>query len=150
MAKTITPLRQSRPTGPTLSQHVRSRSVSTFHGVVVVLMAVAVAVAVNVGSVFAQPAARPPLELTEQPTTDSQVEVLRGDLLTAITHGASPEAITGLLSRQRRIDGLLESQLASNRQELAEIERDGFDPDVTPRREELRRQQSLLWLARVE
>ncbi|EMI53531.1 signal peptide protein [Rhodopirellula sallentina SM41] len=111
---------------------------------------VLMAMAINTGDAFAQPAAKPPLELTEQPTTDSQVEVLRGDLLTAITHGASPEATTGLLNRQRRIDGLLESQLASNRQELAEIERDGFDPKVTPRREELRKQQSLLWLARVE
>ncbi|MFG0291025.1 MAG: hypothetical protein ACF8CQ_22855, partial [Rhodopirellula sp. JB044] len=63
---------------------------------------------------------------------------------------ARPEASPGHHSRQRRIDWRLERHLTSHRHALAESERDGFDPKVTPRREELRKQQSLLWLARVE
>ncbi|MBB3205222.1 hypothetical protein FHS27_001022 [Rhodopirellula rubra] len=117
-----------------------------------VLLAALVALAPHVtrNNACAQSTTDATLQLSEDAASDSQLQTLRSDLFAAITEGASPHAITGLVNRQRRIDDLLDRQLLSIRDELAEIERSEFDPKNTPRREELKRRQSLLWLSRVE
>ncbi|MCM2371848.1 hypothetical protein [Aporhodopirellula aestuarii] len=101
-------------------------------------------------NVIGQSPADATISLSDDAASDSQFDAIRSDLITAITQGASPAEIQRLISRRKRIDELLENRLRSNRDELAEIERAEFDPQTLPRREELRRQQSVLWLSRVE
>lgn len=90
------------------------------------------------------------IELSEDSATSRQLAEIRSRLVSAITRGASPEQTTALLASRRRIDGSLKQELQAIRVELAAIERAEFDPAARSRKEELRRTQSLLWIARVE
>ncbi|WP_146394224.1 tetratricopeptide repeat protein [Allorhodopirellula solitaria] len=100
--------------------------------------------------VHAQRPADKPLRLSSDTVGDSQLSAVRDDLVAAITEGASPADTTALIQRQRRFDRELAGELAAIRDELVEIQKGEFDRESQQRREELRRQQSLLWLTRVE
>ncbi len=88
--------------------------------------------------------------LSNDTSVDSARVRLRTDLVAAITEGASPMEITGLIQRQGQMDAALSDEIDQIRERLAMIMQSKFNSELDSEREELRRRQSLLWLARVE
>ncbi len=90
------------------------------------------------------------LRLASDSPTNSQLAALRGDLVAAITQGASPAETITLIQRQQQVDQKLQVELDAVRTELVKIKNSDFNRDSQHRRAELRRRESLLWLSRVE
>lgn len=98
----------------------------------------------------AQPPAAKTLRLSGDSAINSQLAATRSDLVAAITQGARPDETTALIQRQRQIDEKLQAELDAIRTELVTMKNGQFRRESEHRRTELRRQESLLWLARVE
>lgn len=90
------------------------------------------------------------LPLSSDSATNSQLAALRGDLIAAITQGASPAETAALIQRQRQVDQRLQEELGAIRSELVAIQMADFNRESQRRRAGLRRRESLLWLTRVE
>jgi tetratricopeptide (TPR) repeat protein len=97
-----------------------------------------------------QPRASKAIVLSNETTIDSALDRLRIDLVAAITEGANPSEITGLIQRHGQMDAALSAEIEQIQEKLALTTQSKFNSELETEREELRRRQSLLWLARVE